>query len=63
MPRPKNLTMKGYTELLPDEYLFTVISKGGAGVNKSEYMPAFEGTIAKDNIENLIAFIRTLVLY
>jgi cytochrome c oxidase cbb3-type subunit III len=63
MPRPKNLSMKGYTELLPDEYLFTVILKGGAGVNKSEYMPAFEGTIAKDNIENLIAFIRTLVLY
>ncbi len=63
MPRPKNLTMKGYTDLLPDEYLFTVIAKGGAGVNKSEYMPAFEGAIQKDDIENLIAFIRTLVLY
>ncbi|MBC8007848.1 MAG: c-type cytochrome [Prolixibacteraceae bacterium] len=63
MPRPKNLTAKGYTDALPDEYLFTVISKGGAGVNKSEYMPAFEGTIAKDDIENVIAFIRTLVLY
>jgi mono/diheme cytochrome c family protein len=63
MPRPKNLTVKGYTDALPDEYLFTVISKGGIGVNKSEYMPAFEGTIAKDDIENVIAFIRTLVLY
>ena len=63
MPRPKNLTVKGYTDALPDEYLFTVISKGGAGVNKSEYMPAFEGTIAKEDIENVIAFIRTLVLY
>ena len=45
------------------EYLFTEISKGGTDVNKSEYMPAFEGTIAKDDIENVIAFIRTLVLY
>lgn len=63
MPRPKNLTMKGYTDQLPDEYLFTVISKGGTAVNKSEYMPAFEGTIPKDDIENLIAFIRTLVLH
>jgi mono/diheme cytochrome c family protein len=63
MPRPKNLTMKGYTDLLPDEYLYTVISKGGAGVNKSEYMPAFEGTLSKDNIDNIIAFIRTLVLH
>lgn len=63
MPRPKNLTMKGYTDQLPDEYLFTVISKGGVSVNKSEYMPAFEGTLQKEDIENLIAFIRTLVLH
>jgi mono/diheme cytochrome c family protein len=60
MPRPQNLTKKGYIELLPDEYLFTVISKGGAGVNKSEYMPAFEKTISADDIGNLIAFIRSL---
>ena len=63
MPRPKNLTMKGYTDQLPDEYLFAVISKGGASVNKSEYMPAFEGTLQKEDIEDLIAFIRTLVLH
>jgi mono/diheme cytochrome c family protein len=63
MPRPKNLTKKDYTELLPDEYLFGVISKGGISVNKSEYMPAFEGTLTKDDIENVIAFIRTLVLH
>jgi mono/diheme cytochrome c family protein len=63
MPRPKNLTMKGYTDLLPDEYLFTVISKGGISVNKSEYMPAFEGTLQKEDIDNVIAFIRTLVLH
>ena len=63
MPRPKNLTKKDYTELLPDEYLFGVIAKGGQSVNKSEYMPAFEGTISKDDIDNVIAFIRTLVLH
>jgi mono/diheme cytochrome c family protein len=63
MPRPKNLTMKGYTELLPDEYLFGVIAKGGQSVNKSEYMPAFEGAISEEDIDNVIAFIRTLVLH
>jgi mono/diheme cytochrome c family protein len=63
MPRPRNLTMKGYTDQLPDEYLFTVISKGGIAVNKSEYMPSFESTLAKEDIENVIAFIRTLVLH
>jgi len=60
MPRPQNLTKKGYIELLPDAYLFTVISKGGAAVGKSDYMPAFESTFEKENIESLIAYIRTL---
>ena len=27
MPRPKNLTVKGYTDALPDEYLFTVATE------------------------------------
>jgi mono/diheme cytochrome c family protein len=60
MPRPQNLTKKGYIDELPDEYLFTVISKGGEGVNKSGYMPSFEKTFSSENIEDLIAFIRTL---
>ena len=61
MPRPQNLTKKGYIDALPDEYLFTVISKGGAGVNKSEYMPAFGTTFSDEDIGSLIAFIRTLL--
>jgi mono/diheme cytochrome c family protein len=63
MPRPQNLTKKGYIDELPDEYLFTVISKGGEGVNKSGYMPSFEKTFSSENIEDLIAFIRTLAPY
>ncbi|MCW5625098.1 MAG: c-type cytochrome [Burkholderiales bacterium] len=60
MPRPQNLTKKDYIELLPDSYLFIVISQGGAAVGKSEYMPAFESTFKKEDIESLIAYIRTL---
>jgi mono/diheme cytochrome c family protein len=60
MPRPQNLTKKGYIDVLPDVYLFTVISKGGAWVDKSEYMPAFETTFSTEDIDDVIAFIRTL---
>ena len=63
MPRPQNLTKKGYIDQLPDEYLFTVITKGGEGVNKSGYMPSFGTTFSEDDIGNLIAFIRSLARY
>src|SRR5262249_37511528 len=63
MPRPQNLTNTGYIDQLPDEYLFTVISKGGEGVNKSGYMPSFATTFSSEDIESLIAFIRTLARY
>jgi mono/diheme cytochrome c family protein len=63
MPRPQNLTKKGYIDELPDEYLFTVITKGGEAVNKSGYMPSFGKKFEKDDIDNLIAFIRSLARY
>jgi len=63
MPRPQNLTKKGYIDELPDEYLVTVISKGGEGVNKSGYMPAFGNKFSGEDIENLVAFIRSLARY
>jgi mono/diheme cytochrome c family protein len=63
MPRPQNLTKKGYIDQLPDEYLFIVITKGGEGVNKSGYMPSFGTTFSEDDIGNLIAFIRSLARY
>jgi len=63
MPRPQNLTKKGYIDQLPDEYLFTVITKGGEGVNKSGYMPSFGTTFSEADIGNLIAFIRSLARY
>lgn len=63
MPHPQNLTKKGYIDVLPDEYLVTVITKGGKGVNKSEYMPSFETTLSSDDINDVIAFIRSLSRY
>lgn len=63
MPHVNNLTKKGYIENLPDEYLFLAIAKGGVGIGKSSYMPAWEGTLDKQQILDLIAHIRNLPTY
>jgi len=60
MPHAENLTRKGYIELLPDDYLATVIREGGLAVGKSSYMPAWGGTIAEEDIANIVAHIRRL---
>ena len=60
MPHVENLTRKGYIELLPDDYLMTVIRDGGVAVGKSSYMPAWGGTIAEDDIASIVAHIRRL---
>ena len=63
MPHVNNLTKKGYIESLPDDYLTLAISKGGPGIGKSSYMPAWEGTLSPQDIQDLIAHIRALPTY
>ena len=63
MPHIQNITRKDYIEFLPDGFLFTVITEGGAAVGKSGYMPAWRGTLSEQDIKDVIAFIRTLPTY
>ena len=63
MPHIQNLTKKDYIEFIPDGFLFTVITEGGAAVGKSGYMPAWRGTLSEQDIKDVIAFIRTLPTY
>lgn len=63
MPHVNNLTKKGYIDRLPDDYLMHAISKGGLAIGKSSYMPAWEGTLSKQDIRDIIAHIRTFALY
>jgi mono/diheme cytochrome c family protein len=63
MPHIQNLTKKDYIEFIPDGFLFTVIAEGGEAVGKSDYMPAWRGTLSEQNIKDVIAFIRTLPTY
>jgi mono/diheme cytochrome c family protein len=63
MPHVNNLTKKGYIEKLPDEFLLLAIAKGGPGIGKSSYMPAWEDTLTQQEMWDLIAHIRSLPTY
>jgi len=63
MPHVGALTKKGYIELLEDEYLATVIAEGGEAIGKSGFMPSWKTTLSKQDIADVIAYIRTFTLY
>jgi mono/diheme cytochrome c family protein len=63
MPHIANLTKKDYIEFLPDSFLFTVITEGGAAVGKSGYMPSWTSVLSEQDIKDVIAHIRTLPTY
>ena len=63
MPHVNTLTKKGYIESVPDDFLLLVISKGGAAVGKSGFMPAWESTLDRQDILDIIAHIRSLPTY
>jgi mono/diheme cytochrome c family protein len=59
-PKPKDLTDKAYVAGLKDDYLFTLIQKGGAAVGKSPLVPAFGAQLKEGDIKDVIAFVRNL---
>jgi mono/diheme cytochrome c family protein len=63
MPHVDNLTRRGYIEELPDSYLLLAITKGGPGIGKSTYMPAWEGTLTTQQMWDIIAYVRSLPLH
>ncbi len=59
-PKPKDLTDKAYMTGLKDDYLFTLVQKGGAAVGKSPLIPPFGSQMKDTEIRDLIAFVRSL---
>jgi mono/diheme cytochrome c family protein len=45
---------------LSDPFLMDVIAKGGGGVGKSTFMPAWSGALNEKQMRDLVAFIRSL---
>ena len=63
MPHVDTLTKKGYIEQMPDEYLAFVIGEGGEAAGKSAYMPAWKSKLSEQDIQDIIAHIRSLPTY
>jgi mono/diheme cytochrome c family protein len=63
MPHVGALTKKGYTELLEDSYLEAIVAEGGEHFGKNAYMPSFKTTLSREDIADVITYVRTFPLY
>ncbi|MCH8028728.1 MAG: cytochrome c [Candidatus Dadabacteria bacterium] len=58
-PKPRDLTDSVYISTLSDDRLYKGIAEGGASVGKSPIMPGWKNALSKEEIWNVIAYIRT----
>ena len=58
--KPADHTNPKVMNRLSDKYLFDVISKGGAGIGKSPFMPAWGSALNDKQIQDIVVFIRSL---
>jgi cytochrome c oxidase cbb3-type subunit 3 len=59
-PKPRDHTDKEYMSKLSDEDMLKVIKNGGASVGKSPLMPPWGASLKDDQIQDIIAYVRTL---
>ncbi len=60
-PKPHSLSDSTYMKALSIETLTETISFGGKGVNKSVLMPAYQNTLSKTQISNVVVYIETFI--
>lgn len=58
--KPANHTDGKLMNSLSDEFLMTIIAKGGAAVDKSSFMPAWGGVLKDNQLQDLLAYIRSI---
>jgi mono/diheme cytochrome c family protein len=59
-PKPRNHTDKEYMSQMSDDEMLKVIKNGGASVGKSPLMPPWGASLKDDQIQDVIAYIRSL---
>ena len=59
VPRIATLANKEYMASVPDDYLVMIIKKGGAYMGKIAAMPAWEHKFNDEQVDALVAHIRT----
>ena len=60
--KPKDHTNGAVMNQLTDQSLAEVISKGGGGVGKSTFMPAWGASLNEKQVHDIVAYIRTLAV-
>lgn len=61
-PKPRNHTDGAYMNALSDAHLLRVIGEGGAAAGLSPIMPAWKAILSAQQIQDLVAFVRTLAV-
>ncbi len=59
-PKPRDFTDVQYMNALTNARLAETVTQGGKGVNKSPLMPSWGGTLTKEEIENIVSYLRLL---
>ncbi|HXZ43897.1 MAG TPA: cytochrome c [archaeon] len=59
-PKPRDLTDKNYVGGLKDDYIKKLVKEGGQAVGKSPLMPPMGSALKDTDIENIIAYVRSL---
>jgi len=59
-PKPRDHTNKEYMSKMSDEEMMKVIKNGGASVGKSPLMPPWGASLKDEQIQDVMAYIRTL---
>ena len=59
-PKPRNHTDGAYMNTLTDAHLLKVVGEGGAAAGLSPIMPAWKDILAAQQIQDVVAFVRTL---
>ena len=58
--KPTDWTDKAKMSQMTDEYLVNIITKGGESQGKSKLMPAFGDKLSETEVQDVIAYIRSL---
>ncbi len=59
-PKPRNHTDTKYMKTISDEYIAKITKLGGVAVGKSPLMPPWGGVLSDPDVQNVVAFIRSL---
>lgn len=60
-PAPRDMTDAEWQAEVDDDYIKTVTRDGGAAVGLAPTMTAFGGALSDEDLDNVVAFIRSLV--